>query len=81
MYAGMRENYEGGRSKCWEEDEWARGAYVLFKAGQMSSLFPHIARPERRIYFAGEHTSVWTGLLQAALESGIRAAREVNETA
>ena len=77
----MRENYEGGRSKCWDEDKWAGGAYVLFKAGQMSSLLPHIARAEGRVYFAGEHTSVWTGLMQGALESGIRAAREVNEAA
>ncbi len=81
IYPGMRENYEGGRSKCWDEDEWARGAYSLFSAGQMSSLLPHIARPEGRVHFAGEHTSVWTGLMQGALESGTRAAREVDEAA
>lgn len=79
IYPGMRENYEGGKSKCWDEDEWARGAYTLFSAGQMSSLLPHLARPEGRVHFAGEHTSVWTGLMQGALESGTRAAREVDE--
>lgn len=79
VYPGIRQNFEGGTSKCWDEDEWARGDYAWFKPGQMTSLLPHIARPEGRVHFAGEHTSPWTGWMQGALESGIRAAREVNE--
>ena len=79
VYPGMRENFEGGASKCWDEDEWARGDYAWFKPGQLSSLTPHIARPEGRTHFAGEHASAWPGWMQGALESGNRAAREVNE--
>ena len=26
IYPGMREHFEGGATKCWDEDEWARGA-------------------------------------------------------
>jgi len=81
IYPGMRENFEGGVTKCWDEDEWARGASAYYKPGQFSSLLPHVARPEGRIHFAGEHTSVWIdGWMQGALESGNRVAREVNET-
>lgn len=79
IYPGMRENYEGGISKCWDEDKWVCGAYGLYDVGQMSSLFPYIIRTEGRVHFAGEHTSVWSGRMQGALESGIRAAREINE--
>ena len=72
---------EGGVTKCWDEDEWARGASAYYKPGQFSSLLPHVARPEGRIHFAGEHTSVWIdGWMQGALESGDRVAREVNAT-
>jgi monoamine oxidase len=40
----------------------------------------HVARPEGRIHFAGEHDSVWIdGWMQGALESGNRVAREVND--
>ena len=79
IYPSVREYFEGGLSKCWDEDEWARGASAYYKPGQFSSLLPHVARPEGRIYFAGEHTSVWTdGWMQGALESGNRVAREVN---
>jgi monoamine oxidase len=75
----VREHYEGGASVCWDEDEWARGAYAWFKPGQMESLLPHIARPEGRVHFAGDHTSPWPGWMNGALQSGARAAREVNQ--
>jgi monoamine oxidase len=79
VYPGLRENFEGGTSKCWDEDEWARGDYAWFKPGQMTELMPHIAKPEGRVHFAGEHASAWPGWMQGALESGNRAAREINE--
>jgi len=79
IYPGIREHFEGGVTKCWDEDEWALGASAYYKPGQFSSLLPHVSRPEGRIYFAGEHTSVWIdGWMQGALESGNRAAHEVN---
>jgi monoamine oxidase len=46
VHPALRENFEGGASKCWDEDEWARGGYMWYKPGQGSSLLPHIARPE-----------------------------------
>jgi monoamine oxidase len=75
----IREYYEGGSSVCWDEDEWARGAYAWFKPGQMESLLPYIARPEGRVHFAGDHTSPWPGWMNGALQSGARAAREISQ--
>ncbi|MCR3920561.1 FAD-dependent oxidoreductase, partial [Bacillus licheniformis] len=34
---------------------------------------------EGRVYFAGEHASLTHGWMQGAIESGIRAAYEVNQ--
>lgn len=80
IYPGIREHFDGGVTKCWDDDEWARGASAYYKPGQFSTLLPHVARPEGRIHFAGEHTSVWIdGWMQGALESGNRVAREVND--
>lgn len=82
IYSGIREHFEGGATKCWDDDPWGRGVSSYYKPGEFRSLLPHVARPEGRIYFAGEHTSVWIdGWMQGALESGNRAAREVNEAA
>jgi monoamine oxidase len=78
-YPGMREHFEGGVTKCWDEDEWARGAYAWFKPGQMTSLMPHVAKPEGRVHFAGEHASSLPGWMHGALESGNRAAREIDQ--
>jgi len=79
VFPGVRKDYERGASKSWDEDPWARGAFAYFRPGQMLSFLPHLARPEGRVHFAGDHTSAWSGWMQGALESGLRAAREVSE--
>ena len=79
VYPRIIEQYEGGTSKCWDEDEWARGAYAWFEPGQMMTLMPHVARPEGRIHFAGEHASTWPGWIEGALESAERVVREIDE--
>ena len=81
IFPGIRENFEGGASISWDKIPWSRGAAPWLRPGQMTSLLPHIARPEGRVHFAGEHTSVWMRWMQGALESGHRAAREVHEAA
>ena len=81
VYPGMRENFEGGTSVCWDAEKWSRGASIWFKPGQMTSLLPHMARPEGRVYFAGEHASRWPGTMQGALASGMQAAQQINERA
>ena len=65
------------RSFSWQEEEWSGGAYAIYEPGQMFSLLPHIAAPDGRIHFAGEHTSPWHGWMRGALHSGIRVAREI----
>ena len=81
VFPGVRQHFELGVSKCWDEDPWARGAFAYFRPGQMLSLLPHLGNPEGRVHFAGDHTSVWSGWIQGALESGLRAAGEVMQTA
>jgi len=81
IFPGIRADFERGVSKSWDEDPWARGAFAYLRPGQMRSLLPHLARPEGRVHFAGEHTSPWSGWMQGALDSGLRAAREITDRA
>jgi monoamine oxidase len=76
-FPGIRSQFEKGFVQRWALDPWSRGAFPVFKPGEMSTLMPSIARPENGIHFAGEHTSSWTGWMEGALQSGERAAREV----
>jgi monoamine oxidase len=78
LFNNISDKYEAGTSQIWQDDEWARGAFTYFQPGQMTGLLPVAQRPEGRIHFAGEHTSAWHGWMNGALESGNRAAEEVN---
>jgi monoamine oxidase len=81
VYPRIVEQYEGGTSKSWDDDEWARGAYAWFEPGQMMSLMPHIAAPEGRVHFAGEHASSSPGWMEGAVESAERVVREIENGA
>ena len=81
IFTGMSGHLEGGTSYCWNQDQWARGAYAYLARGQSPSIIAEVGRPEGRIHFAGEHTSAWPGWMQGALESGYRAAEEINSRA
>ncbi len=66
------------QSVTWENDPWAQGGYAVFKPTYDPELREWLARPHGRAFFAGEHTSFrFQGYMNGAVESGIRAAREV----
>ena len=79
IHPQVREEFEVGTSHAWYGDRWARGAFALFAPEQQTQLQEAITRPEGRIHFAGEHCSLYHAWIQGALESGIRAAREIHE--
>ena len=69
------------RQIAWEGETWSRGGYAVFDAGFDPSLREWLARPCDRLFFAGEHTSIaWQGYMNGAVESGRRAAAEIEAT-
>jgi monoamine oxidase len=80
VHPGLKHNIEGGTSVCWDDDPWSLGAWAYYDPGEMASLFPHVAKPEGRVHFAGEHTSGLGATLEGAVQSGIRAATEITAT-
>jgi monoamine oxidase len=79
IHPQINEEFEVGASHAWYSDPWAQGAFALFEPGQQSSLQPDIVSLEGRIHFAGEHCSLHHAWIQGALESGIRAATEIDD--
>ncbi len=77
VYPGLADSAESFSVKDWDQDPFARGASSWFRPGQFSRLWPHLAKPEGRVHFAGDQTSAWIRWMQGALHSGLRAAREV----
>jgi len=63
----------------WQKDPYAGGAYHHWAPGQMASLAPSLAQPAGRLFFAGEHTAQLMSGMEAAAESGERAALQCLE--
>jgi len=69
------------RSWSWDNRPYSSGAFAWFLPSQHSELHRYIVAPEGRIYFASEHASLTRTWMQRALESGLRATREILEAA
>ena len=68
-------------SWSWDNHPLSGGAFAWFLPGQHSALHRYIVAPEGRIHFAGEHASLTHTWMQGALESGLRAVREMLQAA
>lgn len=78
IHPQILDEFEAGTSVVWDQDEFAGGAFALFDPDQEELLFDHVVTPEGRVHFAGEHTTRVHAWIQGAIESGLRAAREVH---
>jgi len=76
IFPGLQTNFEKGASKCWLDDEWNRGAWSFVNFIEFENR-----TGSDRIHFAGEHLSTWSSWIQGALQSGLRAVKEIDEAA
>ena len=70
-------NPEAALLSTWHDDPWVRGSY---SAQSVSSPIraEELSKPIGPLYFAGEHTAgEWHGLMEGAVRSGQRAARQL----
>lgn len=88
-YAEIMESLFSGYAKsagqvavqAWPEDPWTLGGYCSPLLGQVTTVFPKLEEGVRnRLFFAGEHASPsFYGYMEGALQSGVKAARQVAE--
>jgi monoamine oxidase len=74
LFPEIRVNYEKGFAKCWSEDPWVLGAWSHAENTKQAET---IARPENRVFFAGEHASNFASWMQGALQAGLRVVEEI----
>lgn len=79
IHPQVTQEFEVGASWMWHDDEFAGGAFALFDPGQQTLLHDEIIKPEERIYFAGEHASLYHAWIQGAIESGLRTAMAIHQ--
>lgn len=77
-WLGEPEEVRDFRSTSWELDRHARGGYAVFGTAFRPEWRSELSRAVGRIAFAGDHTSrEWQGYMNGAVESGARAARDI----
>ena len=77
-WLGEPEEVRDFRSTSWEMDRHARGGYAVFGTDFKPEWRSELSRAVGRIAFAGDHTSrQWQGYMNGAVESGARAARDI----
>jgi monoamine oxidase len=63
----------------WRHDPYSLETWAVFRPGQISRDERQLRTAEGRLVFAGAHTALrWTGFIDGAIESGIRAADEAS---
>ncbi len=69
---------KSSRITRWKNEIYTRGSYSFAAVGTKASDFDTLARPQGRLYFAGEHTNgMYRGTAHGAYLSGQRAATEL----
>ena len=65
---------------AWSEQPWIRGSFGSTPIGG-GWMVKEWTVPEGRIHFAGDFTTLKTGWVEGAIESGLRAARQIDPEA
>ncbi len=77
-WLGEPEEARDFRSTTWELDPFARGGHCVFGPDFRPEWRAELSRAFGRVAFAGDHTSrKWPGCMNGAVESGARAARDI----
>lgn len=78
VFPGTANAYTGKAVRqLWPTLQWSQGSYSCFKPGQYQRYYRALVEPQGRFIFAGEHTVDESGFMNAAVESGERAASQV----
>lgn len=65
---------------AWTEQPWIRGSFGGPPVGG-AWMIAEWTKPEGRIHFAGDFTTMKSGWVEGAIESGLRAARQIDPAA
>lgn len=77
IFPQAAKSFRRGWIHDWINDPYAQGAFSHLAPEYVLEHMAHIAPPEGRVHFAGEHTALWTGFIEGAFESSERVRDEV----
>jgi monoamine oxidase len=80
LFPGSAVAWSGSEASiAWHDERFTGGTYTAYRPGQVTAFWRAMREPFERIYWAGEHTDVYTGYMEGAVRSGLRAAEAIIE--
>jgi monoamine oxidase len=80
FYPGKSADIEQAFIHDWSRDPWAQACErIAVKPGQLGKFWPKVTEPVGRVHFAGAYCANLPAGQEAALESGRRAADEIDQ--
>ncbi|MFZ0547233.1 MAG: FAD-dependent oxidoreductase [Candidatus Promineifilaceae bacterium] len=77
LFPGSSVYLKSSRTMAWLNEPLTQGGYLYFPPGSVTAYWNALRQPFGRLHFAGEHTAVYQGYMEGAIESGQRAAAEI----
>ncbi|XP_021067386.1 L-amino-acid oxidase-like [Mus pahari] len=66
--------------KNWSQDPYSMGGFAFFTPYQYVDYAQELSQPEGLVFFAGEHTDLPHGWIDTAIKSGLRVAKNIQES-
>lgn len=79
IFPGSSELIENTATVAWLNEPFSRCSYMALAPGEVTAYWKTLSTPAGRLFFAGEHATVYQGFMEGAVESGQRAAKHIME--
>jgi monoamine oxidase len=79
IFPGSSALIENTATIAWINEPFTRGSYMALSPGQVTAHWQTLFAPAGRLFFAGEHATLYQGFMEGAVESGQRAAKNIIE--
>lgn len=80
VFPGSSDLVENTATVAWVNEPFTRGSYMALAPNQVTTHWQTLFAPTGRLFFAGEHATIYQGFMEGAAESGQRAARNIMES-
>ena len=80
IFPGSSDLIENTATVAWMNEPFTRCSYMALAPGEVTAHWKTLSAPAGRLFFAGEHATVYQGFMEGAVESGQRAAKNIMES-
>ena len=77
VFPGSSDLIEKTATIAWINEPFTRCSYMALAPGEVTSHWQTLFAPAGRLFFAGEHATIYQGFMEGAAESGQRAAGNI----